>query len=59
MYNYTPTYMQFGYKAIKFEKIFHLKFDAIQISNFLASSEYPNFKKGFELACLVADSFVM
>ena len=39
--------LKFGYseKATKFEKIFHLKFDATQIfSNFVAFSEYPNFK---------------
>ena len=63
------SFLKFGYseKATKSEKIFHLKFDATQkrqivsgrfFSNFVAFSEYPNFKRPLKSVVHSANRFV-
>ena len=62
-------FVKFGYseKATKFEKTFHLKFDATQycqilsgrfFSNFVGFSEYPNFKNtNYYIKCFFRNDF--
>ena len=63
----TTVNFEYSEKATKFEKIFHLKFDITEssnfkwkifFSNFVAFSEYPNFKRPLKSVVHSANRFV-